>query len=63
MAAFASLSAAEIRCKAQMVAKVWIVAHVARNNAGAIIARFQRYMSPTQRGEGGWVETDQDNVN
>ena len=63
MAAFASLSAAETRCKAQIVAKVWVVAHAARNVNGAIIARFQRYMSPTQRGEGAWLETTDDSVN
>ena len=50
MAAFATLSAAETRCKAHVAAKVWGVAHAARNTTGAIIARFQRYMSPAQRG-------------
>lgn len=62
MATFATLSAAETRCKSQMVAKVWVVAHAARNQSGAIIARFKRYMSPTQLGEGGWVETTDDSV-
>ena len=63
MANFASLSAAETRCKAQIVAKVWVNAHAGRNATGAIIARFQRYMSPTQRGEGAWIETTDDSVN
>lgn len=63
MAAFSSLSASETRCKQQIAAKVWVNAHVARNKSGAIIARFQRYMSPTQRTEGGWVETTDDSVN
>ena len=63
MAAFATMSAAESRCRSQMAAKVWVVAHAARNTSGQIIARFQRYMSPTQRGEGGWVETQDDTVN
>ncbi|TKB72529.1 MAG: hypothetical protein E8D46_13035 [Nitrospira sp.] len=63
MAAFATLSASEARCKAQIVAKVWVTAHAGRNATGAIIARFQRYMSPTQRGEGAWIETTDDSVN
>ena len=63
MANLASLSAAETRCKAQIVAKVWVNAHAGRNATGAIIARFQRYMSPTQRGEGAWIETTDDSVN
>ena len=63
MASFATLSASETRCKAQVAAKVWVVAHAGRNATGAIIARFQRYMSPTQRGEGAWIETTDDSVN
>jgi hypothetical protein len=63
MASFATLSAAETRCKAQIVAKVWVNVHAGRNISGAIIARFQRYMSPSAPGNGAWVETDQDNVN
>jgi hypothetical protein len=63
MAAFATLSAAEVRCRAQMTARVWLVAHSARNSAGQIICRFQRPMSPTQRGEGAWQETADDTVN
>lgn len=62
MASFATMSAAETRCRAQIVAKVWVNAHAARNQSGAIIARFQRYMSPTQRGEGAWIETTDDSV-
>lgn len=63
MALFANMAAAEIRCRQQMTAKVWLVAHSARNSAGQIICRFQRPMSPATPGEGGWVETAQDNVN
>ena len=63
MATFASMSACETRCKAQMEAKVWVVAHAARNNSGQIIARFQRYMSPSAQGAGAWVETTDDAVN
>lgn len=63
MASFATLAVAETRCKAQIVAKVWVNAHSQRDKNGVISVRFQRYMSPTQRGEGGWVESDQDNVN
>ena len=63
MALFANMVAAEIRCRQQMTAKVWLVAHAARNSAGQIICRYYRPMSPTQRSEGAWVETAQDNVN
>jgi hypothetical protein len=63
MSSFATLSAAEARCKSQMAANVWVVAHAARNQSGAIIARFQRYMSPTQRDAGAWIETTDDSVN
>jgi hypothetical protein len=63
MAAFATLSAAETRCKAQIAAKVWVNAHSGRDQTGQIIARFQRFMSPAQRGEGGWVTTTDDSVN
>lgn len=63
MALFASMAACETRCKAQMTGKVWVNAYAARNMSGQIVARFQRYMSPTQRGEGGWVETNDDAVN
>ena len=64
MANFSTMTAAETRCKAQIVAKVWVVAHSARNKSGQIIARFQRYMSPgTNAGAGAWVETQDDSVN
>lgn len=63
MALFASMSAAEARCKAQIAAKVWVNAHSARDMNGVIICRFQRYMSATQPGAGGWVETNDDSVN
>jgi hypothetical protein len=62
MASFATLAAAEARCRSQIAAKVWINAHAARNFNGAIIARFQRFMSPAKPGEGGWVETTDDSV-
>lgn len=62
MASFATMTASENRCKAQMAAKVWVVAHAGRNMSGAIIARFQRYMSPTQRDAGAWIETTDDSV-
>ena len=63
MASFATMSAAETRCKAQVAAKVWVNAHAGRNAAGAIMARFQRYMSPFQPGAGAWIETTDDSVN
>jgi hypothetical protein len=62
MAAFATMTASETRCKAQIVAKVWVHAHSARNQTGQIIARFQRYMSPSAPGEGAWLETADDSV-
>ncbi len=62
MASFTTHTQVEDRCKAQIVAKVWVVAHYARSVTGAIVARFIRYMSPTNPGHGAWVETDQDNV-
>ena len=63
MASFSSMTACETRCKSQMVAKVWVVAHAARNNSGQIVARFQRFMSATAPGAGAWVETNDDSVN
>ena len=62
MASFTTMTASENRCKAQIVAKVWVVAHSARNKDGQIIARFIRPMSPTNPGAGGWVETADDSV-
>ena len=62
MALFASMSAAESRCRSQIVAKVWVNAHSARDNAGQIICRFQRYMSPTNPGYGAWTTTNDDSV-
>ncbi len=63
MASFATLTAAENRCTAQIAAKVWVNAHSARNQSGQIIARFQRYMSPSAPGNGAWIETTDDSVN
>lgn len=63
MAAFASMTACETRCKAQVVAKVWVTAHASRNQTGQITARFQRYMSPSAPGNGAWIETQDDAVN
>ncbi len=65
-ALFSSMASCETRCRAQMAAKVWVVAHSARNVLGVIVARFQRFMAPTSattRAYGRWEETDQDNVN
>ena len=63
MATFSTMASAEARCKAQMVAKVWVVAHSAKDFNGQIICRFQRYMSPAHPDYGAWIETNQDNVN
>jgi hypothetical protein len=62
MANFSTMTASETRCKAQVAAKVWVVAHSARNKSGQIIARFQRYMSPSAPGNGAWIETTDDSV-
>ena len=63
MAAFLTMAAAGLRCRAQVAARVWVVAHPARNFNGTIIARFQRFMSPSAPGNGGWTETGDDSVN
>lgn len=63
MAAFSTMTSAETRCKSQVVAKTWLVAHAARSTAGAIVARFIRPMSATNPDYGAWTETAQDNAN
>ena len=64
MASFSTLAASDIRCRAQMAANVWQVAHSARNVSGQIIARFKRFMSPgANAAEGSWLETTDDSVN
>ena len=63
MATFTTMADLEIRCKAQMAANVWVVAHSARNVNGQIVARFQRFMSPSAPGNGAWIESTDDSVN
>jgi hypothetical protein len=63
MASFATMGAAETRCRAQIAANVWVHAHSQRDKTGVISVRFQRYMSPSAPGEGAWVETQDDSVN
>lgn len=63
MAAFATTDAAEARCKTQMLAGIWLVAHVERTSAGVIASRFIRPMSAASPTNGGWVETTDDTVN
>ncbi len=63
MATFTTITDAEARCRSQITAKVWVNAHAGRNVSGQIIARFQRYMSPTNPGHGAWIETIDDAVN
>jgi len=55
MAAFATMTAAETRCKEQIVAGTWINAHSQRNETGTISVRVQRKMSPTNPDYGGWT--------
>ncbi|BCA56686.1 hypothetical protein W02_38260 [Nitrospira sp. KM1] len=57
MAAFSTTTEAESRCRQMVAAGTWVNAHVARNVTGHIVARFQRFMSPSAPGEGAWVET------
>jgi hypothetical protein len=66
MSAFSSMAACEQRCREQVAAKVWVVAHSEKNQNGVIKARFIRYMNAaglSDPARGGWEETDQDNVN
>jgi len=62
MASFSDTATAEIRCKAQVAAGTWLTAFVGRNFSGAVICRFQRFMSPTNPDHGAWVETTEDDV-
>lgn len=56
MAAFATMTAAEIRAVAKVKDGTWINAHAARQFNGTICVRVQRKMSPTNPGYGAWVE-------
>lgn len=60
MALFASLAAAEVRLRAKIEDGTFVTGHVARDKNGKIIIRVQRFMSPTARAEGGWIELDDD---
>jgi hypothetical protein len=65
MGAFATLAAAEERCKSQIAAGVWVVGHSERDANGVIKARFIRYMTTAglaTPARGGWEETDDDTV-
>lgn len=60
MAAFSSFAAAETRAIAKVKDGTWVNAHAARNEAGTIVVRVQRKMSPTVPDAGGWVEITDD---
>jgi hypothetical protein len=65
MASFATQAACEERCKSQVAAKVWLVAHAEKDFSGTIKARFIRYMNAaglTDPARGSWEETDDDTV-
>ncbi len=67
MAAFASISAAEVRLRAKGPAgdRTWVNGHVARTVLGVICIRVQRYMSSVSdatRSAGAWVEITDDAV-
>lgn len=60
MAAFATFAAAEIRARAKVEDKTWIMAHAARTIAGVLCVRVQRPMSAANPGYGAWVEITDD---
>lgn len=60
MAVFATLAAAELRCKTLMAAGTWIVAHSEVKMNGTIAVRVIRPMSPSHPDYGGWVEITDD---
>jgi hypothetical protein len=67
MAAFASISAAEVRLRAKGPAgdRTWVNGHVGRTVTGVICVRVQRYMSSASdatRSAGAWVEITDDAV-
>lgn len=61
MANFAATAAgfaeAAALCKTRTTAKVWVVAHPAKDINGNVICRFQRFMSPTHPDYGSWVQS------
>ena len=57
MAVFATMTLAEARCKAQIVAHTWVNAHSQRDATGHISVRFQRTMSASHPDYGAWAET------
>lgn len=68
MAAFASLSAAELRAKQKGPSgdNTWVNAHAARSVTGAFIVRFQRFLTKAAQSSdqtrGSWIETNDDTV-
>ncbi len=66
MSAFSSLSAAEIRAEAQVLAGAWIEAHCCLNRTGVIAVRLLRKKDDTattfdsQTGGGSWDEVTDD---
>jgi hypothetical protein len=65
MASFSTMAAAEQRCREQVAAGTWVVAHSERDKNGVVKARYIKYMNAaglSDPARGSWEETDQDNV-
>ncbi len=57
MADFASYAEAQTRAVAKVADKTWVNAHAGRaTTGGKICVRVQRFMSPTHKDYGAWVE-------
>ena len=61
MADFATFALAEARAVAKVKDKTWVNAFACRATTGGKFAvRVQRFMSPTNKGYGAWVEITSD---
>lgn len=60
MAAFATFAAAEARAYAKRLDGTWVNAHAGRQVDGTLCVRVQRFMSPTNKDYGAWVELTDD---
>ena len=61
MADFATFALAEARAVALVADKTWVVAHACRATTGGKFAvRVQRFMTPTHKDYGAWVEITSD---
>ena len=60
MAAFATFAACETRAYAKRADGTWVNAFACRKQDGTLAVRVQRKMSPTNPGNGAWVELTDD---